>query len=46
VRGGARALGQHTEETRRRLGLDDDAVRAARGRPHHPAGEPPSGLPA
>jgi crotonobetainyl-CoA:carnitine CoA-transferase CaiB-like acyl-CoA transferase len=26
---GAPALGQHTEETLRRLGLDDDAVRAA-----------------
>ena len=43
--GGAVAGGAH----RRRYagaGLDDDAVRAATGRPHHPPGEPQAGPPA
>ena len=43
---GAPSLGEHTVATLRALGLDDDAVRAATGRPHHPAGEPLSGPPA
>ena len=43
---GAPSLGEHTVATLRELGLDDDAVRAATGRPHHPAGEPQSGPPA
>ena len=43
---GAPALGQHTEETLSALGLDDAAVRAATGKPHHAAGEPQAGPPA
>jgi crotonobetainyl-CoA:carnitine CoA-transferase CaiB-like acyl-CoA transferase len=43
---GAPALGQHTEETLTALGLDDAAVRAATGEPHHAAGEPQAGPPA
>jgi crotonobetainyl-CoA:carnitine CoA-transferase CaiB-like acyl-CoA transferase len=43
---GAPALGEHTAAVLRAAGLDDDAIRAATGRPHHPAGEPQSGPPA
>jgi crotonobetainyl-CoA:carnitine CoA-transferase CaiB-like acyl-CoA transferase len=43
---GAPSLGEHTAATLRALGLGDEAVGAATGRPHHPAGEPQSGPPA
>jgi crotonobetainyl-CoA:carnitine CoA-transferase CaiB-like acyl-CoA transferase len=43
---GAPSLGQHTEQALVTAGLDPDAVRAAMGQPHHPAGEPHSGPPA
>ena len=43
---GAPALGEHTERALTAAGLDADAVRAATGTPHHPAGEPHSGPPA
>jgi crotonobetainyl-CoA:carnitine CoA-transferase CaiB-like acyl-CoA transferase len=43
---GAPSLGQHTAETLGAVGLDDAAIRAATGKPHHPAGEPQSGPPA
>jgi crotonobetainyl-CoA:carnitine CoA-transferase CaiB-like acyl-CoA transferase len=43
---GAPTLGQHTEETLAAVGLDEAAVRAATGKPHHPAGEPQAGPPA
>ena len=43
---GAPSLGEHTAATLRSLGLDEDAVRAATGRPHHPAGETQAGPPA
>jgi len=43
---GAPSLGEHTEQALTAAGLDVDAVRAATGKPHHPAGEPHSGPPA
>lgn len=43
---GAPALGEHTVAVLAGLGLDDEAIRAAVGRPRHPAGEPHSGPPA
>ncbi|MGY1987846.1 CaiB/BaiF CoA transferase family protein [Blastococcus sp. SYSU DS0669] len=43
---GAPALGEHSDQVLRSVGLDDDAIRAATGRPHHPAGEPHAGPPA
>ena len=43
---GAPSLGEHTERALTAAGLDTDAVRAATGKPHHPAGEPHSGPPA
>jgi crotonobetainyl-CoA:carnitine CoA-transferase CaiB-like acyl-CoA transferase len=43
---GAPSLGEHTASALTAAGLDADAVRAATGRPHHPAGEPHSGPPA
>jgi crotonobetainyl-CoA:carnitine CoA-transferase CaiB-like acyl-CoA transferase len=43
---GAPRLGQHTAEALAAVGLDDAAIRAATGTPHHPAGEPQSGPPA
>ncbi|MGY1723492.1 CaiB/BaiF CoA transferase family protein [Blastococcus sp. SYSU DS0533] len=43
---GAPALGEHSGPVLRSVGLDDDAIRAATGRPHHPAGEPHAGPPA
>jgi crotonobetainyl-CoA:carnitine CoA-transferase CaiB-like acyl-CoA transferase len=43
---GAPSLGEHTEPALTAAGLDADAVRAATGKPHHPAGEPHSGPPA
>ncbi|MGY1834451.1 CaiB/BaiF CoA transferase family protein [Blastococcus sp. SYSU DS0510] len=43
---GAPALGEHSDPVLRSVGLDDDAIRAATGRPHHPAGEPHAGPPA
>jgi crotonobetainyl-CoA:carnitine CoA-transferase CaiB-like acyl-CoA transferase len=43
---GAPSLGQHTEHALATAGLGPDAVRAATGQPHHPAGEPHSGPPA
>ncbi|MDP5183557.1 CoA transferase [Blastococcus sp. BMG 814] len=43
---GAPALGEHSGPVLRAVGLDDDAIRAASGRPHHPAGEPHAGPPA
>ena len=43
---GAPSLGEHTAATLRSLGLDEDAVRAATGRPHHPPGETQAGPPA
>ena len=42
----APSLGQHTEQALTAAGLDAEAVRAAMGKPHHPAGEPHSGPPA
>jgi crotonobetainyl-CoA:carnitine CoA-transferase CaiB-like acyl-CoA transferase len=42
----APSLGQHTADILRAVGLDDETIRAATGKPHHPAGEPQSGPPA
>jgi crotonobetainyl-CoA:carnitine CoA-transferase CaiB-like acyl-CoA transferase len=43
---GAPALGEHSGPVLRSAGLDDDDIRAATGRPHHPVGDPQSGPPA
>jgi crotonobetainyl-CoA:carnitine CoA-transferase CaiB-like acyl-CoA transferase len=43
---GAPALGEHTAAVLRAAGLDDEAIRAATGRPHHRPGEPKAGPPA
>jgi crotonobetainyl-CoA:carnitine CoA-transferase CaiB-like acyl-CoA transferase len=43
---GAPMLGEHTGRVLRGVGLDDEAIRAATGRPHHSAGDPQSGPPA
>ncbi len=43
---GAPALGEHTAAVLRAAGLDDEAIRAATGRPHHRPGEPQAGPPA
>ncbi|SNR55486.1 CaiB/BaiF CoA transferase family protein [Blastococcus mobilis] len=42
----APSLGRHTVDVLSAAGLDDEAIRAATGRPHHPVGEPQSGPPA
>jgi crotonobetainyl-CoA:carnitine CoA-transferase CaiB-like acyl-CoA transferase len=42
----APALGEHTAPALRSLGLDDDTIRAATGRPHRRAAEPQAGPPA
>ncbi len=42
----APSLGRHTVDILSAAGLDDEAIRAATGRPHHPVGEPQSGPPA
>jgi crotonobetainyl-CoA:carnitine CoA-transferase CaiB-like acyl-CoA transferase len=42
----APSLGRHTADILGAAGLDDEAIRAATGRPHHPVGEPQSGPPA
>jgi crotonobetainyl-CoA:carnitine CoA-transferase CaiB-like acyl-CoA transferase len=43
---GAPVLGEHTAAVLRAAGLDDEAIRAATGRPHHRPGEPQAGPPA
>lgn len=42
----APALGEHTDAALRALGLSDSEICAARGVPHHPAGETQAGPPA
>ena len=43
---GAPALGEHTGAALQALGLSEDEVRAATGRPHRPVEEDPAGPPA